>query len=58
MGTKDNSTPEGMANELNQSYDDAQTRAAARDQGQPAQLPTNPLTGDDSADDGVSNTAS
>lgn len=58
MGTKDNSTPEGMAAELNKSYDDAQARAAARAQGQPAQLPTNPLTGSDDADDGANNTAS
>lgn len=47
-------TPEEKAASLDAQFEESQRRAAEHGLGQPAQLPTNPLTGDDSADDGAS----
>lgn len=40
MGTRDNSTPEGMAQELNDSYDAAKERAEGRASNKPAKVST------------------
>lgn len=44
-------TPEQKAAELDKSFEEAEARAAEHSVGQPAQLPTNPLTGSDDPDD-------